>query len=140
MDTRHIKKLKAFMVCAIAMSSLSTCKRRQVGCILLDDNYKIIGSGYNGNPTGFIHCIDKPCAGSGCKSGTGLDECEAIHAEQNALMQCTNVNDIAYCVTTTFPCAHCLKMLLNTGCKCIVYQNDYVNITKHLWKYEVVKI
>jgi hypothetical protein len=37
-------------------------------------------------------------------SGTGLDVCEAIHAEQNALLQCKDVEQIDTAYVTAMPC------------------------------------
>lgn len=125
MDTRHNLKLRTFLNMAVELAYLSTCTRRNVGCILLNADYKIVGSGYNGSPKHMTHCIDKPCAGSQFKTGEGLMTCQAIHAEQNALMQCADITSIAYAVCTTFPCVHCLKMLANTGCHTIVFVSEY---------------
>ena len=38
----------------------STCKRRQVGCILVDSNNHVAATGYNGVPKGFKHCSRLP--------------------------------------------------------------------------------
>ena len=134
------KKLKAFMEIARILASLGTCKRRKVGCVLLDEDYKIIGSGYNGTGRGLSHCTDMPCKGAEFKSGEGLDLCEAIHAEQNALMQCHDIMKIKYCVTTTFPCAHCIKMLLNTSCDTIVFDEPYAGNSNSIWSKNIISI
>jgi dCMP deaminase len=125
-----------FLKMAQELSQQSTCIRRQVGCILVDKHFHIIGSGYNGNASGLTHCIDKPCPGYALPSGEGLDVCQAIHAEQNALMQCQNVQEIETCYCTTAPCIHCTKMLLNTGCKTIVFLEDYARSGQYLWNRE----
>ena len=65
----------------------STCARRQVGCVLVDSNNHVAATGYNGVPKGFVHCLDVPCIGADAQSGTRLDECYAVHAEMNALLQ-----------------------------------------------------
>lgn len=128
------RKIEVFMQMAKTLSTLATCARRQVGCILLDTNWKIIGSGYNGVPNKHIHCTVEPCNGACLKSGEGLDVCLAIHAEQNALMQCTDVTKIAIAVCTTFPCSHCIKMLLNTSCQIIAYSEVYAHNDAHdIW-------
>lgn len=121
----RVDKQVAFLQMARALSKRSTCARRAVGCILVDEHDHIIGSGYNGNAAGLPHCIDKHCLGAKSQSGTDLDLCEAIHAEQNALMQCSDVNKIVICYCTTMPCIHCIKMLLNTSCQVIWYLDEY---------------
>ena len=132
-------KPMVFMNMAIALSQLSTCARREVGCILLDANWKIIGSGYNGVGAGLPHCIDNQCKGSMHVSGQGLGECEAVHAEQNALMQCTDVQKIKYVITTASPCVHCMKMLLNTSAEVIYYYQEYDIEAIKLWNKQVSK-
>lgn len=54
-------------------------------------------------------------------SGSMLDACGAIHAEQNALVKCRDpwVIDTAY--VTTAPCMPCTKLLLGTSCKRVVF-------------------
>ena len=103
-----------FLRMAKLVSERGTCIRRKVGCVFVNKKNHIIATGYNGNPSGFNHCIDYPCLGSKSKSGEDLDKCEAIHAEQNALLQCKDVYDIDRVYTTLEPCVHCVKLLLNT--------------------------
>lgn len=127
----------------------STCLRRAVGCVLLDARGHVIATGYNGVASGQRHCneivfgpsrcegkgnnrevvapITHPyaCAGAQAPSGTNLDGCQAIHAEQNALLQCRDVYAIDACFVTTSPCVTCVKLLLNTGCQRIVYEQLY---------------
>ena len=65
------------------------------------------------------------CPGAGAASGQALDQCEAIHAEQNAILLLGNpyVVDTAY-VTAT-PCTECMKLLLGTSCRRIVAGKYY---------------
>ena len=104
--------------------------------MLVSEDNKVLATGYNGVPSGFPHCIDEPCEGAKYRSGLGLDKCEAIHAEQNALLQVGDVKliETAYC--TTAPCIHCIKLLLNTGCQRIVFNQDYPHsdASKALWE------
>lgn len=103
----------------------ATCIRRKVGCVLTNDYGHVLATGYNGVASGRPHCIDSPCPGAGYPSGQGLQLCEAIHAEQNALIQCREPMAIhtAYC--TASPCMHCLRMLMNTPCDRIVFRQAY---------------
>lgn len=60
--------------------------------------------------------------------------CYATHGEQNALLQCrdTELIHTAYC--TASPCITCVKLLMNTGCQRIVYQEEYPHPeSKNLW-------
>ena len=48
------------MEIALKLAELSTCPKRSVGCILLDSDMHIIGSGYNGMPSGWDNnCEDE---------------------------------------------------------------------------------
>lgn len=106
---------------AEALSRRSTCPKLQVGAVLVDDGGRILGTGYNGVPRGMPHCIEKPCAGANAPKGADL--CEAVHAEQNALMQCRDTDKIYTLFCTHAPCMRCTKMLLNTSCVTIVFLN-----------------
>lgn len=100
-------------------SKRSPCKRLQVGCLLVKDN-RIISQGYNGFLSGLPHnsiIVDN-------------HEISTIHAEQNALMDCSkrgvsSDNCVAY--ITHYPCLNCAKLLYAGGIKHIYYINDYKN-------------
>jgi dCMP deaminase len=97
-------KLATFMSMAFQLATLSTCPRRQVGCILLDADLRIIGSGYNGVAKGQYHCCnlsDSPC--------------NCIHAEVNALKSCKTPTAIKYAICTTAPCRACFDALTNAA-------------------------
>ena len=124
-----------FLKMAKLVSERGTCARRKVGCVFVNKRNHVIATGYNGNPAGFTHCIDDPCEGADSKSGTDLDKCKAIHAEQNALLQCKNVYDIDRVYTTLEPSIHCVKLLLNTTANQIIYGEKYVHeFARKLWE------
>lgn len=84
---------------------------------------------------GFRPTFPHACAAAYAPSGTNLDGCEAIHAESNALLQCRDVYAIDTCYVTASPCINCVKLLLNTSCRKIVYRDDYPHSTaKELWE------
>lgn len=114
-----------FLTMARVASTRGTCARRRVGCVLVDELNHIMSTGYNGPPASMDHCIDKPCAGAYMPSGTGLSQCEAIHAEINALLQCPNVYRIKTVYCTTAPCIDCTKALLNTSAQRVVFLDNY---------------
>lgn len=103
----------------------STCRRRKVGCVLVDSNNHVVATGYNGVPTHFPHCLDEPCEGATAPSGESLEKCLAVHAEQNALLQLRS-NDILTAYLTVTPCITCAKMLANSSVKRIVANREYV--------------
>ena len=118
---------------ARVVATRGTCARRQVGCVLVDEAGKILATGYNGVASGRPHCINNHCPGAFSPSGQGLDICEAIHAEQNALLQCPDTRRIHTCYTTVSPCMHCVKMLLNTSCRRIVFDRPYSQDEPRKW-------
>ena len=115
-----------FMQIAILCSKRSTCSRRQVGCVLVDQHNHIVATGYNGVPRNFPHCInDVPCPGAKAESGKDLDKCLAVHAEANAILQCGNLNQPLTLYTTTYPCIHCAKLIANTGIQEVIFIDSY---------------
>ncbi len=131
---------------AALVATRATCLRRAVGAVLVNSRRHVIATGYNGVAAGRPHCNHrvpydwfKPvgyphaCQGATAPSGQKLDECEAIHAEQNALLQCRDVFDIDTCYVTVSPCIHCTKLLLNTSCRRIVTASIYDQHATALW-------
>jgi dCMP deaminase len=105
-----------------------TCCRRQVGCVLVDADGHELSTGYNGPASGMPHCTrETPCPGASSPSGQGLDLCEAVHAEANALLFCPDVRKIEYAYVTCSPCVHCVKLLMNTGCRVIIFSERYAH-------------
>lgn len=133
MEMLRPSRIESFLEIADVLARRSTCIRRGVGAVLVDKYHHIIGTGYNGVPRGIDHCISKPCGGHNHPSGEGLEDCLAIHAEQNALMQCPDVMEIDTLYVTTSPCMHCIKMLLNTNCRVIVFRDEYSKQALDLW-------
>lgn len=118
-----------FMEITRLVSRRSTCVRRSVGAVLVKDK-NILATGYNGAPSGVVHCLDVGCLRErlAVLSGERHELCRGLHAEQNAIIQAakhgTNINgSTLYC--TTLPCIICTKMLINAGIRRIVYEQGY---------------
>lgn len=124
-----------FLRLALLTSTRATCTRRRVGCILVDSSRRVLATGYNGSPRGFTHCaVGNECPGANCPSGTGLELCQAIHAEQNALLQCGDVDAIHSVYVTASPCVVCTKLLLNTAASRIIFLEEYPHpAARELW-------
>lgn len=129
---------------ALLTAQRTTCLRRAVGCGLLNVRGHVLATGYNGVAAGLPHCnehdpfepVGHPhaCSGAHAPSGMDLDGCQAIHAEQNALLQCRDVHSIHTCYTTASPCMTCVKLLLNTSCARIVFVEEYPHsAARELW-------
>jgi dCMP deaminase len=96
-----------------------------------------MATGYNGVPRGIAHCNITQCPGMNAVSGTNLDGSfsHSSHAEQNALLQCRNVEEIESIYITTSPCITCTKLLLNTSCDRIVFLEEYTQPgIRELWR------
>ena len=108
-----------FMSLCLLISNRSSCKRLNVGCILVNDR-RVISSGYNGHLPGLPHdsiVIDNH------------EQC-TIHAEQNAIADASkrgvSLNGCSAYITH-YPCLICTKLLIASGIKEIKYLNDYKN-------------
>ena len=126
LERQHLKD-EAWLQACFELANLGTCIRRGTGCIIVDANNHVLSASYNGVPTKMGHCHgDRPCAGAGFASGQGLNECEAIHAEENALMLSSDISRAYTVYTTTSPCLdRCLRKLINTGAVRLVFANEY---------------
>ena len=82
---------KRFMQMAYTIADWSSCFRagRSIGCVIVKDK-RIMTTGYNGAPSGIKTCREKgECLRDklGIPSGTRMETCYAVHAEQNAIVQ-----------------------------------------------------
>lgn len=67
---------------------MSTCKKKQLGCVLLTNNRRVI-HGSNGPPSLINEC--DPCPRLNSHSGTDLHLCKAVHAERYAILRCASL-------------------------------------------------
>jgi dCMP deaminase len=119
-----------FMEMAMLTARRSTCMRRNVGAVIVQDKH-IIATGYNGAPKGIPHCEEI----GGClrekmniPSGERHELCRALHAEQNAIIQAATLAQSiegASIYITNQPCVICAKMIINAGIKRIVVREGY---------------
>lgn len=117
-----------FKEITLIVAKRSGCLSRQVGAVIVKDN-RILATGYNANPLGVQECCDKGyCLRKNNKSGENLEECYAVHGEQNAITQCAK-NGIscegATLYVTCMPCNTCAKLIINSGIKEVVYFDEY---------------
>lgn len=112
-----------FMAQSHLLALRSTCTRLTVGATIVRDK-RIIAGGYNGSIAGGTHCIDEGCyvIDNHCV--------RTIHAEMNALLQCSKFGvptAEAEIYVTHFPCLHCCKAIIQAGIKTVYYAMDYKN-------------
>ncbi len=118
-----------FMRMAFMAASRSTCTRRKVGAVIVKDS-RIISTGYNGPPSGLMHCDQTGCIREllNIPSGERHELCRGLHAEQNAIIQAASTGASikgGKIYVTTHPCVVCAKMLINAGIEEIVYADGY---------------
>lgn len=123
LDNKRLDKDIWFMGIAQSVAKRSACLSRQVGCILVDKHDHIVAATYNGPPSGVEHC--RQCHRK--ESGRDLYDCSAVHAEMNALLQCPDVNKIVTAYVTINPCMICARLLANTSCQTVVFDEVYTN-------------
>ena len=118
------KDLQFIQLCEAGADIFSTCGKRQYMAYLLDENYNVLGTGYNGGPSGTKHCRDGGCPRlqNNSPSGSNYDDCIAVHAEQNAIARCQGKPTTL--IVNGPPCFTCAKMVLSTTVKRIVYIRD----------------
>jgi len=124
-----------FMDITRIVAKRSTCLRRSTGAVLVRDKI-IISTGYNGAPRGLRHCTEIGCLRQkkGIPSGKYHELCRGAHAEINAIVQASlngtsTEKSTLYC--TSFPCAYCMKALINAKITKIIYIDDYPDELAH---------
>jgi dCMP deaminase len=119
-----------FMGLACLVAGRSTCIRRQVGAIAVQDR-RILATGYNGAPSGISHCLDHGCLREklNIPSGERHELCRAVHAEQNVIIQSAvhgnTIRGATLYVHGGSPCFICARMLINAHIGKIIYSGTY---------------
>ena len=111
-----------YMNLAVGLSERSTCLRgTRVGCVITTVDFRrVLAVGYNGNAAGLSnHCdvIGEAAVGN----------CGCIHAEENAVISCTEHRSTEKIVFSThLPCSACAKRIIQLGGVVkVLYLNDY---------------
>lgn len=129
------------------VSKRSTCLKRHYGCVIVKDDI-IIATGYNGSPRGEENCCDRGfCKRANAMRYTGYENCDSVHAEQNALIAASRdrlIGSIVYLACETkpaykglelgefeedddpVPCPLCERMLKNAGVSKIINRRGEV--------------
>ncbi|VVT56160.1 uncharacterized protein SAPINGB_P004870 [Magnusiomyces paraingens] len=117
-----------FMRLAGLAALRSNCMKRRVGCVIVREN-RVIATGYNGTPRGLPNCNEGGCTrcNGGGVSGSNLDSCLCLHAEENALLEAgrdrVGSTSVIYC--NTAPCLTCSIKIVQSGIKEVVYEQAY---------------
>lgn len=122
----------------------ANCLGSRIGAVLVRDD-RIIGTGYNGTPSGMQNCDEGGCVRCSDRllekqgrqdamsdrahiAGQALDRCVCVHAEQNALLTAARFGisvESSTLYTTLSPCFTCLKEAVQAGIERIVYDETY---------------
>lgn len=139
-------KHRLFIKMAELVAEQSTCCRLNVGAVLVKDN-RVISIGFNGTPTGQLHCEENfrniyereykakyPSYEDFVASRDFYDlhgkwsVTNELHAEQNAILFAAK-NGIATAGSSLYvtfsPCVHCAKVIVSAGIKKVFYKTLY---------------
>ena len=87
-----------------SLAELSTCKRAQVGCVIIPKDFsEVYAIGYNGPPAGTPN--------DACTEEEGA--CGCVHAEANALLKLYTRDMDCRMLCTTAPCERCAGLIIN---------------------------
>ena len=120
-STNYISWDEYFMGVALLSSYRSKDPSTKVGACIVNQNKRIIGIGYNGLPYG---CNDDEYPWD--REGEFLDTKYpyVVHAEPNAILNSTSSLQGATLYVSLFPCNECMKLIIQSGIKEIVYLSD----------------
>ena len=135
-----------FMAIARVAATRANCVKRHIGAVITV-NRQIISTGYNGTPKGILNCDEGGCPRciSFADSGTKLDECLCVHAEENAIVQaaCNGIGVKGGTLYSTLcPCSYCAKSIINAGIAEVIYLDSFAmdDITRKLFREGGVKV
>lgn len=131
---KRISKIDTYLNCAETFAYRSTCIKRKYGAVIVKDD-AVVSTGYNGSPRGFDNCCDLgkcPRIERGMHQGEGYGICRAIHAEMNALLNCsrqqtlgadlylTGVNPSDNSIYKARPCPVCARNIIQAGIENVI--------------------
>ncbi len=111
-----------FMGVALLASERSKDPNTQVGACIVDDNNRILSTGYNGFPLG---CSDDVFPWDREGEATDTKYPYVVHAELNAILNARGKNLTGSKIyVALFPCNECAKAIIQSGIKEVVYLSD----------------
>lgn len=119
---------ETFMMMAVILSKRAACKYHEIASVFVDEDHKIVATGYNGPTVGDLHCLEVGCAKvDGDPATKQLRRCRGAHSEINAIMNAGNPTKLknSTLYVTGSPCYDCMKSLNNVGVKRIVFYEEY---------------
>jgi dCMP deaminase len=118
-----------FLMLAKLAATRSTCLAFPVGAVIVKDR-QVLATGYNGSPSGTVHCTAQGFCYPGLSSCDASKEfpSRAVHAEANAIAQAAKhgiPTDNATIYVTLEPCISCLKLIIASGIKEVFYEAPF---------------
>lgn len=118
-----------FMLMAKLASTRSTCLAFPVGAVIVK-NRQVLATGYNGSPSGSIHCTAQGFCYEGLSScdASKILPSRAVHAEANAIAQAAKhgiATEGGTIYVTLEPCIACLKLVISAGIREVFYETDF---------------
>ena len=111
-----------FMGVALLAAQRSKDPSTQVGACIVDDNNKILSTGYNGFPYG---CSDDDYPWNRDENLGETKYQFVVHAELNAILNASGKNLYGSKVyVALFPCNECAKAIIQSGIKEVIYLSD----------------
>lgn len=109
----------------------------------------VVSTGYNGSPRGYENCCDIgqcPRIALNLHQGDGYGICRAIHAEENALLNCSReqtmgadlylagINPDDNSVHQAKPCPLCARLIVQAGIRNVIMRigdnaDDYIVVS-----------
>lgn len=120
-DCNYISWDEYFMGVALLSAKRSKDPNTKVGACIVNTEKRIVGIGYNGFPYG---CDDDlfPWSNDGEFSETKYPY--VVHAEPNAILNATTKLNGCTLYVTLFPCHECVKLIIQSGIKHIIFMSD----------------
>lgn len=128
-NNSRVSKIDTYLNCAEVFAYRSTCLKRKYGAVIVKDDV-VISTGYNGSPRGFENCCEIgscPRIEKNMHQGEGYGICRAVHAEMNALLNCSRqqtigadlylagINPSDNSVHKAKPCPVCARQIIQAG-------------------------
>ena len=117
----HISWNEYFMGVAVLSSKRSKDPNTKVGACVVNADKRIIGIGYNGFPFG---CSDDEYPWGKNTNYLNSKYPYVVHAEPNAILNCTSSLKGPTLYVTLFPSNECAKLIMQSGIKRVVYASD----------------
>lgn len=110
-----------FMNVAILSAERSKDPNTKVGAVIVNEEKRIVGIGYNGFPNGCSDA-DFPWEREGAFEDTKY--AYVVHAEENAILNSTTSLKGGAIYVSLFPCNECAKKIIQSGIKEVVFLSD----------------